>query len=274
MTAAHRARVPGLLSVLAVALLLSGCTTRLSELARGRTFMQGLASGGVVEEGDVAVLAANAEEDPDESAGVTPIDTVPIKTLIKQPDGTYIEVENAQTSFIEMEGVFPEKDGRPVATPGGPGDGLAADGTPSSAYMGRGPAVQGSRLNLRPGQTATEKALELQQELADSNSREDELEARVAELEAEIARKDQRILQAIREMNATRNELIAVRGQLEEWSRVMDQLRERIKETEVENLATMQTIISLLQQFLQVEADMQIQNAAPLKLEDLVPDGQ
>lgn len=261
MTAVNRGLRSAPLSLCVAGVLLSGCSggLSLSQLARGKTFMQGLASGGVVEEGDVAVLASNAEADDDDK--VTPIETVPEKTMIVGPDGKLIEVDATQTSFIE--GGFFQADKTAEGARPAAGD--------STAYMGKGPSVQGQRLNLKPGQTATEKALELQEELQASSEREEALEGRVAELEVEIEKKNERIVQAIREMNATRNELIAVRGQLEAWATNMNELRSRIQSAEADNLATMQTIISLLQQFLQVESDMKLQDAAPLNLEDLLP---
>lgn len=265
MAAICRGLVCGPLLVVAVCGVMSGCSSDLSQLARGRTFLQGLAAGGVVEEGDVAVLPSNAErgvKDGRRDQDVTAISTDPSGAIITGPDGNYTESEAVQTAFLDSMGtdMFGSKDGS--------ANEMARKD--STGYLGKGPSVSGQRLMLKPGQTATEKALELMDELKDSQGREEELEARVVELDAEIEKKNQRIIQSIREMNATRQELIAVRGQLEVWAGNMNELRTKIESTEADNLATMQAIIALLQNFLQVEADMKLQDAAPLNLDDLL----
>ena len=140
----------------------------------------------------------------------------------------------------------------------------------ATAFLNKGPAVTGTKLGLKPGETATARALELQQELDQYKSREDDYRKRVADLEKEIEQKNSRLVEAIREMNSTRQELVAVKSQLEGWSQNMTDLREKIRSAEADNLATMQTIIQLLQQFLQVESDLKERSREPLDLEKLL----
>lgn len=151
---------------------------------------------------------------------------------------------------------------------------MLSDPTTATGYLRKGPSVIGTKLNLKPGETATQKALQLQDELQAAKLREDELRGRVADLEKEIDQKNTRLVEAIREMNSTRQELISVRSQLESWAQNMAQLREKIKAAEADNLATMQTIIGLLQQFLQVESDMKERQREPLDLEKLLESQQ
>ncbi len=140
----------------------------------------------------------------------------------------------------------------------------------STAFLNKGPYVVGTKLGLKPGETATQRALDQQQELDDYKQREDEYKKRIVGLEKEIEQKNGRLVEAIREMNATRQELVAVKSQLEGWSQNMNELREKIRSAEADNLATMQTIIQLLQQFLQVESDMKERSREPLDLEKLL----
>lgn len=140
----------------------------------------------------------------------------------------------------------------------------------ATAFLNKGPAVTGTKLGLKPGETATSRALEQQQELDQYKSREDDYKKRIVELEKEIEHKNGRLVEAIREMNSTRQELVAVKSQLEGWSQNMTELREKIRSAEADNLATMQTIIQLLQQFLQVESDLKERSREPLDLEKLL----
>ncbi len=140
----------------------------------------------------------------------------------------------------------------------------------STAFLAKGPSVVGAKLGLKPGETATQRALDLQLELDEYKQREDEYKKRVAVLEREIEQKNAKFVEAIREMNSTRQELVAVKAQLEGWSQNMTDLREKIRSAEADNLATMQTIIQLLQQFLQVESDLKERSREPLDLEKLL----
>ena len=89
-------------------------------------------------------------------------------------------------------------------------------------------------------------------------------------MDVQIEQKNQRLVEAIEEMNITRQELISVRGQLERWSGNMNDLKDKIRSAEADNLATMQTIINLLQQFLQVDSDLQNRSRQKLDLEKLL----
>ena len=93
----------------------------------------------------------------------------------------------------------------------------------------------------------------LQQELDASKVREDVLRQRVAELERDVEQKNARLAEAVRVMNATRQELVVVKSQFEIWSVRLAELRETVRTAETDNRVIMQSIIKLLEQFLQDE---------------------
>ena len=90
-----------------------------------------------------------------------------------------------------------------------------------------------------------------QQERDASKLREDVLRQRVAELEREVEHKNARMAEAVRVMNATRQELVVVKSQFENWSVHLAELRETVRTTESDNRVIMQSIIKLLEKFLQ-----------------------
>ena len=94
---------------------------------------------------------------------------------------------------------------------------------------------------------------ELQQELDASKLREDVLRQRVAELERDVEQKNARLAEAVHVMNATRQELVVVKSQFEIWSVRLAELRETVRTAETDNRVIMQSIIKLLEQFLQDE---------------------
>lgn len=124
------------------------------------------------------------------------------------------------------------------------------------------------RLRRRPEDTngTVHQAFDLQRQLHDCQLREVEYQHRLADLERQMAQKNAVVAQAIREMNAARQELVTVKTQLEGWSKHMADLRERLRSVEADNRATTQTFVQLLQQFLQTEPDTPPQ---PLEREKL-----
>ena len=101
--------------------------------------------------------------------------------------------------------------------------------------------------------TVAELKRALQQELDTAKQREDVLRQRVAELEREVEHKNSRLTEAVRVMNATRQELVVVKSQFENWSVRFAELRETVRTAETDNRVLMQSIIKLLEQFLQAE---------------------
>ena len=115
------------------------------------------------------------------------------------------------------------------------------------------PESQPSIAPLFESPDVAELKRELQRVRDVSKQQEDILRQRVAELERDIELKNSRLTAAVRAIHATRQELVAVRGQLENWSTRLTELRETARSAEIDNRVLMQSLIQLLEQFLQAE---------------------
>jgi len=264
----------GLIAGMTSLATVSGCTMNTGSLAHGDNVGETFASGGVidpsaelmadssmagkmiVDDGNGGIMIVAAGTPHQTIAGMAP----------QMSEGLSPQLSGAMPSGNYVTGV---PSGMMLANHSAMQSPFATD-VATAAYMKRGPSVTGQQLGLKPGETASEKALEFKKELSESAKREADLKARVAELEVQIDQKNQRLVEAIEEMNVTRQELISVRGQLERWSGNMNDLKEKIRSAEADNLATMQTIINLLQQFLQVDSDLQNRSRQKLDLEKLL----
>ena len=130
---------------------------------------------------------------------------------------------------------------------------VVIDAQPNGGSLRPGPTITGTRLGLKPGETATHRALQFQEELAAAKLREDALRAQASELQKEIEQKNAKLEAAARELNSTRQELVGVRTQLESWSKNMSQLRGALKAAESENQTLTRTHIKVLQEVFSTE---------------------
>jgi chromosome segregation ATPase len=110
--------------------------------------------------------------------------------------------------------------------------------------------VVGTRLHVAPGETATARALELSAKLDAAENEKQALAARVRDLQAALETKDKALKQATTEVTEARAELARARTELERWKADLIDLREKLRTADKENLATLQTTVSLLQQLL------------------------
>jgi seryl-tRNA synthetase len=86
--------------------------------------------------------------------------------------------------------------------------------------------------------------------LADVEQDRQRLLNRVHELEAELAEKDHALKQASEEIQAGTNEVARTRAELQRWNQDLAALRARLQNAEKENLTTLQSVISALEQVL------------------------
>jgi DNA repair exonuclease SbcCD ATPase subunit len=112
------------------------------------------------------------------------------------------------------------------------------------------PAVAGSRLPSIESETATQKAIELARRLNEAVAEKKRLATRVDELEASDKTKDQALEQARVEIQSARSELARARQELAQWKLEIAALRDQLRGADEENLQTLQTAVSLLQQVL------------------------
>ena len=122
---------------------------------------------------------------------------------------------------------------------------------PVAGYVRGRPTLSGSRLELRAGETATERALELMDKLAAADEGKKQLEDRVQVLEATLASKDFALQEGISEVRMTREDLARSRADLEQWKQDTQTLRAKLRDADQANLATLETTVTLLQKALE-----------------------
>lgn len=116
--------------------------------------------------------------------------------------------------------------------------------------VGDPPGVMGARLHVAPGETATARALELSAKLEATENEKQGLATHVRDLHATVEEKDKQLAQATKDVTEARAELARARTELERWKQEMANLREKLRAADKENVATLQTTVSLLQQLL------------------------
>lgn len=136
--------------------------------------------------------------------------------------------------------------------------------TISAAAVSSGPALSGSRLRLRPGETATERALDLTDKLAaeaDSNAA---LTARIRQMESALADKDAALRAAIDEVRTTRVEMASNRANWEQARSEAQTLRDKLQNAEQANLATLESTVGVLQKALDQASKEKSDNSTPV----------
>ncbi|MBW3538862.1 MAG: hypothetical protein KY476_01190 [Planctomycetes bacterium] len=123
-----------------------------------------------------------------------------------------------------------------------PEDGVIVAG----GFQVQAPPVAGQRLGLYPGQTASELAVRLEEELFEANSKNEALTTRIAALEAQLAQKNERLEDATEQIRQARALLAEVRVELEAWKRQVDEIRGQLQAAEEANRATLEFIIKQL----------------------------
>ena len=144
--------------------------------------------------------------------------------------------------------------GAPAAVPAGPWYANAPGGPSNpppgnSGFLQTGPAIAGTHLNLMPGQTATERALELAQKLNAADGENESLTHRIQELEVAVDDREKAIRQASEEIRATREELAEAREEIEQRTKDLAALRQKLRDADEENAIALETALTLLQQF-------------------------
>jgi hypothetical protein len=119
---------------------------------------------------------------------------------------------------------------------------------PGTGFLENGPSISGTQLNLVPGHTATERALELTQKLADANADNDRLSAQVAQLESLRDQNELAIREATEDIRATRDELVGAREELEHRRGEIAALEQKLRDEGEENTSALETALALLQQ--------------------------
>jgi hypothetical protein len=126
------------------------------------------------------------------------------------------------------------------------------------------PSITGSHLGLLPGETATERSLRLMSAIEDLEQQVQNLAYENATLNAAVKERDDKLQLAIKEVRATRKDLVVSREDLERLKREVDALRDKVRTAEKDNAAVLQTMAPLLQQLLE---DDDLDAASPERTE-------
>jgi chromosome segregation ATPase len=131
--------------------------------------------------------------------------------------------------------------------PATPPPGIAAAPGPDQNPVRSKAAIAGSELNLKPDESAAERALEVTHKLTAVEEERKVLAARVQQLETALEEKDKALAQVSKEVQAASEEMAQARDELQRWKQQVVVLREKLGGAEKDNLATLQSIVSYLE---------------------------
>lgn len=123
----------------------------------------------------------------------------------------------------------------------------------STPAWGQAPTVYGSRLHVPPGESAAGKVLALTEQTAAAKAENDRLSDRIRQLEIELDSANQALARATSEVVETRTDLVSARADLERWRHELAVMREKLEAADKDNLSTLQTTVTLLQQLVAKE---------------------
>jgi hypothetical protein len=113
------------------------------------------------------------------------------------------------------------------------------------------PTATGALLNLPPGESVAERAVELNGRLAAMEAERRALEARAQQLEAGLVAREQSLQMSGKEMLDAAEEIARTRRELQNWSQELAELRARLRKRDKEDLEAMKSLIPLLERLLE-----------------------
>ncbi|HLJ97716.1 MAG TPA: hypothetical protein VKU02_31430 [Gemmataceae bacterium] len=118
---------------------------------------------------------------------------------------------------------------------------------------GQAPRPPGSADRVVPAafETPSEALATFAQKLAAAEDDRKVLTVRVQQLENLLEARDQALANSVREVEATRAEVVATRSEMEHWKEKMAILQERLRSIEKEDTGTLESIIKVLEQAVQ-----------------------
>jgi uncharacterized protein (DUF342 family) len=141
----------------------------------------------------------------------------------------------------------------PGPMPAAPVNPAATGGQPpvESAQLHGRPGASGTRLNLAPGETAVDRALEVSQKLSSLEEEKRTLTARVQELQNVLQDRERALGDAKSEVQAAKEDVARTRADLERWKQEVAGLRDRLRNAEKENVTTLQSVVQMLEQMME-----------------------
>jgi len=122
-----------------------------------------------------------------------------------------------------------------------------AEAALSGQYLSQPPPVEASVLGLRPGETATARALELTEQIKKLKQENKQLKSKVESLERELAKKEQELREATTALKELTQQAVATRRQLLQWRAELDGLRLRLKSDREQHLEMLRSTVALLE---------------------------
>lgn len=149
------------------------------------------------------------------------------------------------------EGGGPPGTGKPAAPAGLAG---VPPGQPppfQDPHQRLAPTATGALLNVPPGGSIAERALELSARLATAEADRKALEARISLLTAAVESRDQELQAAGREVQEATDEVVRTRKQLQDWRHDLEAARANSQKQKKEDLEKLRAIITLMEKMLE-----------------------
>jgi hypothetical protein len=128
-----------------------------------------------------------------------------------------------------------------------------AGGTPNDPHQRPVPTATGALLNLAPGESPAERALELNARLAVADADRQVLEQRAQELTAALELRDRALSQHSRDIHEAAEEVARAREQVTAWRKELEEARGRLRTREQDDVQTLKAIIALLERLTEAE---------------------
>ena len=122
--------------------------------------------------------------------------------------------------------------------------------------------------HVPPPESEGVQVAEVTHRLTVAEQERDALALRVEHLQALLTEKDRAMAAAGQELQAATAEVAQARTDLQKWKTEIDSLRERLRSSEKENAATLQSVIGLLEQMTQQGGNTEPKPKPPLKLDE------
>jgi hypothetical protein len=141
---------------------------------------------------------------------------------------------------------------KPVAAPPGPyPPGTAGlvppGGIPLDPHQRQVPTASGALLNLAPGESPAERALELSARLSAAEADRVALDHRAHELTVALESRDRALQQHGHDIHEAAEEVARAREQVTAWHKELDTARVRLRSREMEDVQTLKAIIAVLE---------------------------
>jgi hypothetical protein len=120
-------------------------------------------------------------------------------------------------------------------------------GIPVDPHQRVVPTASGALLNLPPGESPAERALELNARLVSVETERQALEVRARELTGALEARDRVLSQHSRDIHEAAEEVSKAREQVSTWRKELDEARVRLRSREMEDVQTLKAIVAVLE---------------------------